>query len=282
MGYLHISNLYKDQTILMFKECYALLKLHGTSANISMNGDGELKFFPGGVNYESFVKLFYQDKLRDLLEGTPCTIYGEAYGGSCQKMSATYGPNLKFCAFDVMIGDVFLSVPQAAEFVANLDLEFVDYVRIPTTLEAIDAERDKDDTQAIRNGMGPGKKREGVVLRPLIELRKNNGERIICKHKRDDFSEVATPRPVSAEKLIVIEEAKAIALEWVTPMRLQHVIDKIEQADITKMRDIIKAMLEDIKREAEGEIIWSKEAEGEISKRTAQLAKAHFQTIIIE
>ncbi len=29
MGYMHIDNLYKDQTILMFRECYALEKIHG-------------------------------------------------------------------------------------------------------------------------------------------------------------------------------------------------------------------------------------------------------------
>ena len=34
MGYLHIENLYKNQTVLMFKELYALEKLHGTSAHI--------------------------------------------------------------------------------------------------------------------------------------------------------------------------------------------------------------------------------------------------------
>ena len=30
MGYMHIDNLYKDQRILQFKECYALEKIHGT------------------------------------------------------------------------------------------------------------------------------------------------------------------------------------------------------------------------------------------------------------
>ena len=29
MGYIHIGNLYKDQEILLFKECYALEKIHG-------------------------------------------------------------------------------------------------------------------------------------------------------------------------------------------------------------------------------------------------------------
>ena len=35
MGYRHIDNLYKDQRILLFRECFALEKIHGTSAHVS-------------------------------------------------------------------------------------------------------------------------------------------------------------------------------------------------------------------------------------------------------
>ena len=56
MGYLHIRNLYQDQDILLFKECYALEKIHGTSAHIAW--DGELKFFAGGCNHDRFCALF--------------------------------------------------------------------------------------------------------------------------------------------------------------------------------------------------------------------------------
>lgn len=34
MSYMHIDNLYKSQTLLMFRECYALEKIHGTSAHV--------------------------------------------------------------------------------------------------------------------------------------------------------------------------------------------------------------------------------------------------------
>ena len=35
MGYRHIDNLYKNQDILLFRECFALEKIHGTSANVA-------------------------------------------------------------------------------------------------------------------------------------------------------------------------------------------------------------------------------------------------------
>jgi len=62
MGYLHINNLYKEPDIFLFKEIFALEKIHGTSSNISYN-DGILTYFSGGVKHEDFVKLFNSDFL---------------------------------------------------------------------------------------------------------------------------------------------------------------------------------------------------------------------------
>lgn len=61
MGYMHIQNLYKDQTILLFKECYALEKIHGTSAHIKFSmapTSPALTFFSGGEKHERFKALF--------------------------------------------------------------------------------------------------------------------------------------------------------------------------------------------------------------------------------
>jgi predicted DNA-binding antitoxin AbrB/MazE fold protein len=79
-------------------------------------------------------------------------------------------------------------------------LDFVHWVEISTDLAEIDAQRDADSVQAIKNGCGAGHHREGIVLRPLMEVTLNNGERVICKHKRDEFGETKTPIPVNKEK----------------------------------------------------------------------------------
>ena len=55
MAYMHIDNLYKAQEILAFKECYALEKIHGTSAHIYWSGE-TLRLFAGGVSHEGFVR----------------------------------------------------------------------------------------------------------------------------------------------------------------------------------------------------------------------------------
>ncbi|MDE2095661.1 MAG: hypothetical protein KGL39_00260 [Patescibacteria group bacterium] len=168
-------------------------------------------------------------------------------------------------------------------------MEFVHYVKIPTDLEAINRERDADSVQAVRNGMGPGKIREGIVLRPLIEVRKNNDERIIAKHKRDEFRETQETRSVEVDpvRLQVLQEAEKIADEWVTPMRLDHVLAKIPQEEnrpltIERTKEVISSMIKDVLREGEGEFVNSPEVGRAIGKRTAQLFKQYLQRSLQE
>lgn len=277
IGYLHIPNLYKNTDILLFKECYALEKIHGSSAHLRWK-DNKIIFFSGGEKYEIFKKIFDEEflnnKFKELFEGINVTIFGEVYGGKCQGMSETYGKEMKFIVFDVKVGDNWLDVPNAEDVAKKLNLEFVDYAKVTTDLESLNSERDKESTQAIRNGCGKGKLREGVVLRPLIEVTKNDGSRIIAKYKRDDFLETKTKREVNSEQLKILEDAEAIAEEWVTPMRLNHVLDKLgNPTDIKKTGIVIKAMIEDVIREAKGEIKESKQAMTLIGKKTAQLYK---------
>lgn len=298
MGYMHIDNLYKNTDILQFKKVYALEKIHGTSAHIKWlvtredAADGihggsthwGLTFFSGGEKHDNFVKLFNELELRAKFHELgldSVTIYGEAYGGKQQGMKDTYGPNLRFVAFDVLIGENWLSVPQAESLCKNLGIEFVDYALVDATVEELNLQRDRESIQAVRNGMGPGKLREGVVVRPPFEVKTNNGKRLIAKHKRDEFRETKTPRPVDPEKLKILEDAKEIASEWVTEMRLSHVMDKLTPP-ATEPQDtprVIKAMLEDISREGCGEIGWTPEATKTIGNTTAVMFKKRISKI---
>lgn len=277
MGYRHINNLYKDQTILMLRECYALEKIHGTSAHISWR-DGALSFSAGGEKHERFVSLFDGDALTSafVAMGHPSiVVFGEAYGGSQQGQSKRYGKALKFVAFEVHIGETWLSVPAADSVARSLGLEFVHYAKVPTDLAALDTERDAPSVQAKRNGVEGDQPREGVVLRPLVELRLNNGERIAAKHKRDEERETKTPRAVGPERLALLTRASEIADEWVTPTRLSHVLDKMPRdTGIEQTRAVITAMTEDVIRESAGEIVDSKEARAAIGKRTSELFRA--------
>ena len=311
MGYLHINNLYKDTTVLLFKELYALEKVHGTSAHVTFfspkSQDAalnwvykprEIRFFSGGESHDRFVKLFDAELLLAKFHALTIpvdkdiTIYGEAYGGSQQGMSHTYGKQLKFIAFDVQIGDCWLDVPNALSIVKSLGMEFVPWVKTTSDLPALDSLRDAPSRVAIDNGVSTvvvinergdirldnPRPREGIVLRPLYEMTLNNGNRVIAKHKGAAFSETASARHVEVDplKLAQLDEAATVANEWVTPMRLHHVLDKIPDHDMSKMPVILKAMVEDVTREGAGEIDWSKDEKGirkAITRRTSELYK---------
>lgn len=292
MSYMHIDNLYKAQEILSFKTCYALEKIHGTSAHVYFR-KGTIGLFSGGESHERFSAIFnvtaLQEKFaeRFTVEDN-VTVFGEAYGGKCQHMSKTYGEILRFVAFEVQVGESWLSVPQAAECSAHLGLDFVDYALIPTDLAAIDAERDKPSSQAIRNGiLDEPRIREGVVLRPPFEVVMNNGRRVIAKHKRDEFAERGRPKvDLDPSKRELLAGAEAVALDWVTPMRLEHVIDIIVSARDNKQVEmcdtpvVIRTMLADIVREGAGEFVDSPPARKAISQRTVVLFKQRIKSVL--
>ena len=295
MGYLSIPNLYRPeaQQILEFKRLYAMEKIHGTSAHVRWDAKdalGQVGFFSGGAKYESFRALFDAEALcvafREKFGNMPVVVFGEAYGGKEQGMSHTYGPKLRFCAFDVKVGDSWLAVPQAHAVAHSLGLDFVDYVEIPSTLEAIDAERDKPSVQAVKNGIAEEKLREGIVLRPPFEVTVNNGQRLIAKHKRAEFAERSSGYPglLDPAKKEALANAEAIVEEWVTAQRLEHVIDHVKarrgdgrDLGIEDTRAVINEMVEDVQREAFGEVIWSKDLAKAIGHRTVKMFKAKLE-----
>lgn len=290
MSYMSIKNLYADQRILAFRECYATEKLHGSSAHIRYHA-GALSFFCGGADSNQFNALFDAPalvaKLTELygLDCQPVTVYGEAYGGKLQGMKLTYGDKLKFAAFEVAHGlgeaERFEMVEHADEVVKSLGLEFVHYRKISTDLDALNAELAAPSVQAQRNGcLGPDKWgntppiREGLVLHPPFECRMSNGARIIAKYKNAAFSETATPRMVDAAEQQVLADAEKIAAEWVTAMRLDHVADKTGAKGIEDTGTIIRAMVEDVLQEAGPEIVDSKAARKAIGSAAAKLWKS--------
>lgn len=306
MGYMHINNLYKDQTVLMFKELYALEKLHGTSAHLYYDKNQHIKFvdpgnasqfratvkntpecvvsmFSGGASIVSFEQLVNMQDFADAcaaMNAESVLVHGELYGGSQQKQAYRYGPKLKFGVFDVCINGTWLTVPDAADVAKKLGLEFVYYEKIPGTVEACDKARDMFSTQAYRNGMGMDKFMEGVVLRPTVEMTDNRGNRVMAKHKRPEERETATDRKVEdPKKLAVLSNATEIANEWVTETRLDHVLDKIPGAGLRETGQVLKAMLEDVFREAGLEIIDTKEARDAITTKTRLMFHARVKKV---
>ena len=65
-------------------------------------------------------------------------------------------------------------------------------------------------------------------------------------------------------------------------MRMVHVLDKLKANGVNTQElestgQVVRAMIEDIKIESEGEVIWSREAEKEIGKAAALYYAAVFE-----
>lgn len=295
MSYQHIENLYRNQDILLFKECYVSEKIHGTSAHIRWQ-DNQIHFFSGGECNQKFSNLFNISELKEKFQAlniNTFVIYGEAYGGKQQGMRETYGDDLKFIVFEVKIGDCWLDMYSADKFASGLGFEFVWYTRCSIDIKTLDTYRDQISVQAKRNSpvLFSLAKSEGIVIRPIIEVTKNNGQRIIAKHKRADFSETKTPREVNKADLKVLSQIKDICIEWVTENRLSNILSHIEQSpdvkyggelDIKMIPELINLMVNDVLREGEGEIVKSKLLIKAISRETALMVKRRLNTNIKE
>jgi hypothetical protein len=280
MGYIHIENLDtpKGRRLLLFKEVYALEKVFGTSARIDWR-DGTVFFSSGGSDAVLFKEFFNEEQLKDGFRklGHPrISINGEAYGGKEQGQSGRYGNELRFIVFDIKIGDLWLAVPNMQQVSDSLGLETVPWTKISTDIDKLRELRDAPSEVAVRRGVPKAVDREGVVLRPLIELKANDGERLIAKFKGKMFSERKTWKDDPTAVSPVLVKADSVAEEWVTEMRLTHVLQHIQATGtIAGLRSdggiVGSAVLEDVRREAGGEIVWNKETERAVKRKGAQL-----------
>lgn len=313
MGYCKIPNLYRPEAanaVLSLDEVFVTEKIHGTSAHIKFTKRSanpvakrpwEMKLFSGGVKHSDFEAMLderfgleniYQ-AFKKMASGFQQTVsevifYGEAYGGKCQRMEKVYGP-LNFIVFEVRIDDGvkdwWLPVPKAEAWAIKLGLEYVWWAKGKPTVEWLNEMRDRPSEQARRNLGLTDAVGEGIVIRAINESVKNRwGDRILVKHKTDKFREVRTPRKIDPEKQKMLIEAREVAEEWVTPRRLEHVLDALSAANpdwiaqLQNMSQIIGAMTGDVRKEsfADGpnpEIKWSREVQKAIGTQTAKIFK---------
>ena len=99
-----------------------------------------------------------------------------------------------------------------------------------------------------------------------------HGNRVCAKHKSDAFRETKTPRVVSEDKQKILDDSREIAQEYVTHMRLTHVLDKLgNPSDIESTGAVTKAMVEDVIAEAGDEIVVSREVRKAVSIEAAKM-----------
>lgn len=291
MGYLHINNLAKDDKVLLFKEVWATEKVHGTSAHVSWNPDQQrIVYFSGGASAENFRALFdeaFEERFMKLVDQNgkdiEVVVYGEAYGGKMQGMRLTYGNELRFIAFEVRVGCRWLSFDKVREIAKDLGLEVVPGKVIPATEEALTEYRNSPSEVAVLRGCQDnadrfGNKpplREGIVIRPLVEMRTNGNSRVMAKFKNPCFSERESRKDADfpSERKQEVLRAEAAAKDFTTETRLEHVLDALglKEPTLQDTPKVIKGMVEDILREGAGEVEDSKTLRREIGRISVKL-----------
>ncbi len=169
-------------------------KVDGTNIRVMWNGSSVV--FGGKTDDAQIpVKLLYS--LQALFEGTAkkqlfidkfgaelseVCLYGEGYGASIQKGGGNYkADGTDFVLFDVKIGEWYLQRKDVEEIGASFGLRVVPIIGTGTLEEAISLTR-----KGIISAWGDFTA-EGIVARPLTELKTRSGERLITKIKHRDF-----------------------------------------------------------------------------------------------
>ncbi len=132
------------------------------------------KLFLGTKNKKKFLEKFGE-------EGNVC-FYGEGFGARIQKGGGNYiKDSVSFVLFDVKIGDTWLERKNVEDIAEYFRIEVVPILGVGTLLEAIEMTR-----KGFNSKWGEFTS-EGIVARPVIEMKNRLGERVITKIKHKDF-----------------------------------------------------------------------------------------------
>ena len=165
-------------------------KIDGT--NIRLIWDGEKRYIRGKTDnadlYPGLVKsimdLIPSQRMHDLYHGQPMTIYGEGYGAKIRSGGDYIPDGQSFIAFDVKIGDKWLSRENVLDITGKLKIPTTPIVGIGTLDQGIEMVYRGFYSEIAQR---PNTLAEGIVAVPVVELLNSNGARIITKIKHRDF-----------------------------------------------------------------------------------------------
>lgn len=284
--YPSILLLEKRPDLFAVKEVVATEKLHGSTFRIhfplAMESLDELQF---GSHHEEYKKgekgfplgnaIIWAEKHKDVLAKaweviksygfSDATIFGEAYGAGVQAKGVKYtnGQDTLFRAFDIMVGNNFVTYDLFVEITDKMGLDRVHEVyRGPPTQEAFDALLGKPSVEALRNGIeGPDSTAEGIVIRSNPLFRDVFGEWLIAKHKWGKFAEKTTAPGTFSQSKLPREASPAdiFAATYVTEGRLRNALGRLAdrgttlKGDMTDMPVLLAEMVADLHKECEPE-----------------------------
>lgn len=192
-----ILNNYRNPTIAYLKDNMWLFTEKVDGTNIRVHWDGHKVEFGGrtdkaqipGPLLNKLNEMFVTTEAEELFEQTwgdkDVILFGEGYGPKIQN-GGDYRSDVSFILFDVLVGDNYQEREWVEKTAQMFNIGVVPIVLTGTIQDGIDYVM-KHPQSTIGTAM-----MEGVVGRPMVELRDRRGERVIVKIKWEDFKHFAT------------------------------------------------------------------------------------------
>lgn len=169
---------------------YFTEKIDGT--NIRIHWDGHKVEFAGRTDraqipnplMEHLTNIFGSLEAEEMFEQkfgeTDVILFGEGYGPGIQNGGA-YRDNVSFILFDVLIGDTWLRRNSVEDIAIAFGIDIVPIIFVGDIKKAVDFVKTKPKSTIGTANM------EGVVGRPVVEMKDRMGKRVIVKIKVCDF-----------------------------------------------------------------------------------------------
>jgi len=157
--------------------------------NITFGGKTDNAQIPNQlVNKLNELFLSLKDEFKDIFKIDPISgvlsnicLYGEGYGAKIQKGGGNYRQDQSFVLFDVKIDDWWLMRKDVEDIASKLSIDVVPIIGKGTLIDMVYTAK-----KGFKSQWGDFLA-EGIVARPLIELKQRNGRRLITKIKHKDF-----------------------------------------------------------------------------------------------
>lgn len=181
---------YYNKTVELLKDnmWYFTEKVDGTNFRIIWDGynlsyggrTNKTEFDSKIINYiENTLLKNKEIILEQLFNEKEVIIYGELYGGKIQ--GGKYNKELQFKVFDILVGDVYLEYINIKDIANTLGYDYVPLVFINTIEYALKYIMETDKSTFANETL------EGLIGKPLGDLRDRLGKRIIVKIKKRDI-----------------------------------------------------------------------------------------------
>ena len=192
-----VLNDYRNPTIAYLKDNMWLFTEKVDGTNIRIHWDGHKVEFGGrtdkaqipGPLLNKLNEMFVTIEAEELFEQTwgdkDVILFGEGYGPKIQN-GGDYRSDVSFILFDVLVGNNYQEREWVEKTAQMFNIDVVPIVLTGTIQDGIDYVM-KHPWSTMGTAM-----MEGVVGRPMIELRDRRGERVIVKIKWEDFKYFAT------------------------------------------------------------------------------------------